>query len=181
MSTYTNEHGIPLLFDPKLIPVQADKGIREVVDDMIIARPLARDDHLKGHLSVLAGLTVAPDLSPKVYEARFDEMRSACPDTYYTLVFEHVPSQRIIATATLFVERKFLRNAGKVGHIEDVAVDVERRGKNLGKRVIMSLTEIAEKVGCYKTILDCNEENIPFYQKCDFTHKEFEMVKYAKA
>lgn len=83
-----------------------------------------------------------------------------CPETYYTLVFEHVPTGKIIATATLFVERKFLRNAGKVGHIEDVAVDVSRRGKNLGKRVIVSLTEISERVGCYKTILDCNEDNI---------------------
>jgi GNAT superfamily N-acetyltransferase len=84
----------------------------------------------------------------------------ARPETYYILVFEHVPSKRIIATATLLVERKFLRNAGLVGHIEDVAVDPEQRGKNLGKRVIVALTEIAEKVGCYKTILDCNEGNI---------------------
>lgn len=83
-----------------------------------------------------------------------------CPGTYYVLVFEHVPTKRIIATATLFVERKFLRNAGLVGHIEDVSVDASRRGKNLGKRVIMALTEIAEKVGCYKTILDCNQGNI---------------------
>lgn len=84
----------------------------------------------------------------------------ARPETYYVLVFEHVPSGRIIATATLFVERKFLRNAGLVGHIEDVSVDASRRGKNLGRRVIVALTEIAEKVGCYKTILDCNEGNI---------------------
>jgi glucosamine-phosphate N-acetyltransferase len=83
-----------------------------------------------------------------------------CPGTYFVLVFEHVPSRKIIATATLFVERKFLRNAGLVGHIEDVSVDVTMRGKNLGKRVIVALTEIAEKVGCYKTILDCNQDNI---------------------
>ncbi|KAJ9103852.1 hypothetical protein QFC21_002314 [Naganishia friedmannii] len=180
MSTFTSENGVPSLFDPKLIPEAADKGIKEDEKDKIIARPLARDDHRKGFLSVLAGLTVAPDLSPEVYEARFDDMRN-CPNTYYTLVFEHVPTGQIVATATLFVERKFLRNAGKVGHIEDVAVDASRRGKNLGKRIIVSLTAIAESVGCYKTILDCNEENIPFYQKCGFTHKEFEMVKYAKA
>ena len=84
----------------------------------------------------------------------------ARPDTYYVLVFEHVPTGKIIATATLLVERKFLRNAGLVGHIEDVSVDASRRGKNLGRRVIVALTEIAEKVGCYKTILDCNEGNI---------------------
>lgn len=123
----------------------------------------------------------------------------ARPETYFVLVFEHVPSRRIIATATLLVERKFLRNAGLVGHIEDVSVDASRRGKNLGRRAIVALTEIAEKVGCYKTILDCNEGNIrelrarqvtldhllirsaaAFYEKCGFTHKEFEMVKYAQ-
>ncbi|KAJ9117866.1 hypothetical protein QFC20_000146 [Naganishia adeliensis] len=178
MAAFFNHVGIPLLFDPLLIPVSADLGIKEDAQDSIIARPLSRDDHSTGHLTVLSGLTVAPDLSPEVYEARFDDMLT-CPGTYYVLVFEHVRTRRIIATATLFVERKFLRNAGLVGHIEDVSVDVSMRGKNLGKRVIVALTEIAEKVGCYKTILDCNQDNIPFYEKCGFTHKEFEMVKYA--
>ncbi|KAI5453684.1 Glucosamine-phosphate N-acetyltransferase-like protein [Naganishia albida] len=180
MAAHFNHAGIPLLFDPLLIPVSADLGIKEDELNSIIARPLTRDDHSTGHLAVLAGLTVAPELTPATYQARFDAML-ACPGTYFILVFEHVPARRIIATATLFVERKFLRNAGLVGHIEDVSVDPAMRGKNLGRRVIVALTEIAEKVGCYKTILDCNQDNIAFYEKCGFTHKEFEMVKYAGA
>lgn len=33
-------------------------------------------------------------------------------------------------------------------------------------------------MGCYKIILDCSQKNIPFYEKCGFSHKEYEMVLY---
>ena len=42
---------------------------------------------------------------------------------------------KVIATATLFVERKFIRNCGKCGHIEDVVVDSTYRGLRLGARL----------------------------------------------
>lgn len=38
MSTFPNENGIPLLFDPQLIPTDADKGIKEDEGDRIIVR-----------------------------------------------------------------------------------------------------------------------------------------------
>ena len=34
----------------------------------------------------------------------------------------------------------------------------------------------AEEAGCYKVILDCSEENVPFYAKCGLTKKEVQMV-----
>jgi ribosomal protein S18 acetylase RimI-like enzyme len=37
-----------------------------------------------------------------------------------------------------------------VGHIEDIAVLSDQRGKKLGKRLIEALDSIAQKVGCYK-------------------------------
>jgi glucosamine-phosphate N-acetyltransferase len=60
----------------------------------------------------------------------------------------------------VFIERKFLRNLGKVGHIEDIAVSKDMQGKKLGFRVIQALTGISESVGCYKTILNCSDDNI---------------------
>jgi glucosamine-phosphate N-acetyltransferase len=43
-----------------------------------------------------------------------------------------------------------IHNLGMVGHIEDIAVLSDQRGKKLGKRLIEALDSIAEKVGCYK-------------------------------
>ena len=67
---------------------------------------------------------------------------------------------------------------GIVGHIEDIVTHSEYRGMNLGKLVIETLKFIGEKVGCYKIILDCSEQNKAFYEKCGFKSKEIEMVMY---
>jgi len=72
-----------------------------------------------------------------------------------------------------------LRSLGTVGHIEDIAVDKEQQGKKLGLRMIQALTYISESCGSYKTILNCSEDNIPFYQKCGYEKRECEMAKYA--
>lgn len=60
----------------------------------------------------------------------------------------------------IFIERKFLRGLGSVGHIEDIAVDASQQGKKLGLRIIQALTTISEGMGCYKTILNCSDKNI---------------------
>lgn len=62
-----------------------------------------------------------------------------------------------------------------MGHIEDVVVDEKYRGKHLGKRIIEELKKIATEHGCYKTILDCAEKNVKFYEKCGFIKKETQM------
>ena len=78
----------------------------------------------------------------------------------------------------MFIEKKFIRNCGKVGHIEDVIVDSNVRGMQLGKKIVEFLTDHACLMGCYKVILDCSNENRAFYEKCGFKQKEIQMVKY---
>lgn len=86
------------------------------------------------------------------------------------------PVDHIVAVGTVFVERKFTRSMGKVGHIEDIAVSPSQQGRGLGLKIIKALMSISEAEGCYKTILNCSEGNVPFYEKCGFTRKETEMV-----
>jgi glucosamine-phosphate N-acetyltransferase len=104
---------------------------------------------------------------------------SESKQTYYVRVIEDTQTNRIVAAATLLVELKFLRNCGKCGHIEDVVVNSQVRGQNLGKMIIEDLMRIGNELGCYKIILDCNEKNIPFYEKCGF-HKTEYMMRYPK-
>lgn len=49
---------------------------------------------------------------------------------------------------------------GLVGHIEDIAVSSSAQGRKFGLRIIQALVGISETVGAYKTILDCNADNI---------------------
>lgn len=84
----------------------------------------------------------------------------ALPRTYYALVIVDKDKDVIVAVGTVFIERKFIRGLGSVGHIEDIAVDKSQQGKKLGLRIIQALTSLSENSGCYKTILNCSTDNV---------------------
>ena len=44
-------------------------------------------------------------------------------------------------------------------------------------RVVLALVQEAERAGCYKVMLDCEQGNIGFYEKCGFQQKEVQMVR----
>jgi glucosamine-phosphate N-acetyltransferase len=95
----------------------------------------------------------------EAWKERFNMMRAA-PSTYYPIVLVDKASDKIVGVGNVFIERKFLRGLGSVGHIEDIAVDKSQQGKKLGLRIIEALTHISENSGCYKTILNCSDANI---------------------
>jgi glucosamine-phosphate N-acetyltransferase len=84
----------------------------------------------------------------------------------------------IVAIATSLIEPKIIHNFGYILHIEDVVVSKDFRGKGLGKRVIRYLIEYGKSLKCYKIILNCTKENVPFYEKCGFTQKQSQMAMY---
>jgi glucosamine-phosphate N-acetyltransferase len=132
-------------------------------------RPLASDDYNRGHLEVLKVLSVVTDPGLQAYQEHFNSMLPASPSTatkpqtYYVISVVQRSTDKVVATGSLFIERKFLRGLGSVGHIEDIAVSKDMQGKKLGLRVIQTLVAISEKVGCYKTILNCSDENVREY------------------
>ncbi|GAB4820439.1 hypothetical protein N2152v2_007485 [Parachlorella kessleri] len=140
-------------------------------------RQLQMGDYNKGYLELLSQLTKVGDYDQAAFEAQYAEIGRR-KDDYKIVVIEDLDKQKIIATATLLIEHKFIRNCGKCGHIEDVVVDSTYRGLRLGIRVIEALIDLAEKAGCYKVILDCSEDNVSFYEKCGLYKKEVQMVKY---
>ncbi|KAF5309796.1 hypothetical protein D9611_013641 [Ephemerocybe angulata] len=173
---FTPDDKLELLFNPELIPASVKA---ELPSDLHI-RPLARTDYHRAHIRILSVLTSAPDPGLSGYQSTFDAQRT-CANTYYTLVIVNKATDQIVGVGCVFIERKFLRNLGKVGHIEDIAVSKDMQGKKLGLRVIQALTGISESLGCYKTILNCSDDNIPFYKKCGYEKKENEMAKYNTA
>ncbi len=82
---------------------------------------------------------------------------------------------RTVGTTSLLVEQKFIHQGGKVGHIEDVATREGYEGQGIGKRLVEHAVREAWNQGCYKVILDCSEENRPFYEHCGFRTHEIEM------
>jgi len=76
--------------------------------------------------------------------------------------------ERVVGTATLLVERKFIHHGGLVGHIEDVSVHKDHQRQGIGTAVVKHITEEARKLGCYKVILNCFENVAPFYQRLGY-------------
>lgn len=91
-----------------------------------------------------------------MYEKRFDEIKEF-EGTYWIVVIEDTVKQKIVTTGTLILEKKFTHFCGavrsytssqlhvtsvpntvtplfyQVGHIEDIVVDNDYRGQQLGK------------------------------------------------
>lgn len=87
-------------------------------------------------------------------------------------------TEKIVASGTLLIQQKIIHNMGKVAHIEDVVVDSNLRGKELGKELIRHLQDIAIGQSVYKTTLYCFEKNAEFYEKCGFEKKGPYMAVY---
>jgi glucosamine-phosphate N-acetyltransferase len=79
----------------------------------------------------------------------------------------------IVGAASIFIEHKFLHGGSRVGHVEDVVVTSKCRTAGVGNAMIKRLIEIAKDANCYKVILDCKENNIPFYIKCGFMPSQY--------
>ncbi|XP_076959002.1 glucosamine 6-phosphate N-acetyltransferase-like [Bidens hawaiensis] len=146
-------------------------------DQRYQVRKLEITDKNKGFMELLQQLTVCNSITDDEFQTRFEELKSY-GDDHVICVIEDVKLCKIVATGSVFIEKKFIRSCGKVGHIEDVVVDSGARGMQLGKKVAGFLVDHARLTGCYKVILDCSEDNRAFYEKCGFKQKEIQMVKY---
>lgn len=116
--------------------------------------------------------------APSISKENFDEYVSKQNDFHQTLVLKDENNKKIIGSITVFIEQKLIRNYGKVGHIEDVVIDNEYRGKKLGALLIEKAVELCKNHNCYKVILDCDECNVKFYEKCNFYKKGSFMTLY---
>ena len=126
-------------------------------------------DISNGFLDVLKSLTTVGDIEHADAIKRFHEISS---DPNYIIKVAEIDG-KVVAATTLLIEPKFIHHLGKVGHIEDVVTDEKFQGQGIGKKIIHALLEEAKKRGCYKTILDCDDKVIPFYEKIGFEGKSF--------
>lgn len=84
---------------------------------------------------------------------------------YYVIVVEDTQLGKIVATATLITEHKFIHSCAKRGRVEEVVVTDVCRGKQLGKLLVATLIQLSKKLDCYKITLECLPKNVPFYEK----------------
>lgn len=147
----------------------------------IIFRIAEPEDYEKGFPAILSQLTSLGEVTKEQYEARLHELSLLNAQggfLFWIIVGEDVDTGRIATCATLLVEPKFIHKCGSVAHVEDVVVDIEYRKLRLGQKILDILIGIAKEQQCYKIILDCNQENIPFYSSLGFKENSVHMAMY---
>ena len=135
-------------------------------------RKLEESDYHKNYLQLLSQLTQVGNITPKEFSNIFGKIQSQI------WVFEDNVTNKIVASASIFLEQKFIHDGGIVAHLEDVIVDQYYRGAQLGKKLIANVVEIAKNSGAYKIIADCKPELISFYSKNGFEKRGEQIAIY---
>ena len=135
-------------------------------------RKLKKNDYNKNFNNLLSQLTECPKITQQEFENQFSNLS----ENDLHLVVEK--NNRIIAYGTLIVDFKFYRKCKNIGHIEDIVVDKNERGKGISKIVFNKLIEYGLEKNCYKFILNCDDKYINFYKNLGFENKGHNMVKY---
>ena len=142
----------------------------------LLFRKIEKDDFNKYYLQLLQHLSIIQPNEISIQQ--FNHFVENLTTNHSIFIIEDTSSQSIIGSITLLIEDKIIHNMGKVGHIEDVVVHPAYRGQQLGKILVEKVIEIAKQMNCYKVILDCQDKNKVFYEKCCFEHKGNQMSKY---
>jgi glucosamine-phosphate N-acetyltransferase len=130
----------------------------------ITIRKIQESDIDNGFLESLDSLRKASDLDKK----KAKEILKKIVANPAHVIFVALKENLVIGATTLLIEQKFIHGGGLVGHIEDVVVSKERQGLGIGEKIMLAVLEYAKNQGCYKTILDCDDNVKPFYEKLGF-------------
>lgn len=133
----------------------------------VTIRPLREADLSNGFLQALDALRPASELAPRRAREIFRRLQRN-PDCVVAVA---EVEGRIAGAATLLIEHKFINQGGTAGHVEDVAVAAAQQGRGIGRALIRYLLARAAAAGCYKTILDCGDGVMPFYERLGFRRR----------
>ena len=139
--------------------------------EKIEIREIEEDDIEKGFLETLDFLRNASGLDKN----KTKEILKKIKQNSDHIIHVAIDDKKIVGSTTLFIEQKFIHDGGLVGHIEDVVVRKDYEGQGIGMKLVISLLDVAKQKKCYKTILNCEDNLRPFYEKIGFKKATNEM------
>ena len=140
--------------------------------NQFIFRKLEESDYHKNYLQLLSQLTQVGHISPDEFSNILAKIQSQI------WVVEDTAANKIVASASIFLEQKIIHDGGVVAHLEDVVVDQSYRGNQLGQKLIANIVEKARESGAYKIIADCKTELLSFYSKNGFEKRGEQLAIY---
>ena len=132
----------------------------------ITIREFKKDDVYNGLLNTLSEIWFITEITDSTIEKFISNNNHL-----FVVEFEN----KIIGCATLHLQQKFIRNGGVAGFIEEVAIQSDYRGDNIGSLLVQHLIKVAEKFNCYKVVLTCFPERENFYLNNGFYNESINM------
>jgi glucosamine-phosphate N-acetyltransferase len=131
----------------------------------ITIRYLNEEDFNNGYFQTLSNLTYVGDIQNdnEKFKSIFKSINFKNQH-----IFVAIDDIKIVGTASILIEQKFIHNGSKVGHIEDVVVHQDYQTMGIGSKLIRKCIEVGKSNDCYKIILDCNSIKMGFYEKHGF-------------
>jgi GNAT superfamily N-acetyltransferase len=77
-----------------------------------------------------------------------------------------IKDELVIGTGSIFLLKKY--HCKNICQIEDLVIDKDYRRNGYGIKLLEFLINEGKKYNCYKIMLDCKDENLPFYKKLNF-------------
>jgi glucosamine-phosphate N-acetyltransferase len=137
-------------------------------------RELRKSDFRNGFFETLSNLSHVGPISQNIEEAT--KILESIEENNFSRIYVAVDNNgQVIGSITLLIEQKFIHNAGKIGHIEDVVTRKAYSRKGIGSALVQKCMEAAKEERCYKVILDCSSDNVAFYKKAGFREHEVSM------
>ncbi len=127
------------------------------------------------YLKLLSYLTDTPDVPMERFSQILDDIEQH-GDIQVAYTAE-TTGWVLHGAVTILYESKLIHGGRKVGHIEDLVVEPMSRESGIASALLHRVRRQAEK-SCYKIILDCKEEYIPFYERRDFERRGAQMAYY---
>lgn len=128
-------------------------------------RPIKEDDFYNGYMDVINTFTRHPvDIT---FEQFKDHLAKAINQNAVILV-AHTDEGRIIGSVKVLIEYKLHNNLAKMAHIEDVAVHKDYRKQHIGTQLVAEALTYTNE--CYKVVLSCKPDLMPFYERHHFNH-----------
>ena len=134
------------------------------------------EDIKSQYLYLLSFLTETPPISTEEFLQQLIKI-SEIGDIMICYSKEH-DKITILGSGTIIYEPKIIHGCKNVGHIEDIVVHEKYRGYGIAQKILAKLTNNANYHNCYKVILDCKNELVPFYEKMGLQQNNYQMTKY---
>lgn len=127
------------------------------------------------YLNLLSHLTDTPDVPLETFSQALDEIEKHGD---IQVAYSADPTGWILHGAvSILYETKLIHGCRRVGHIEDLVVLPGDRSKGVASTLLHRIQKEAEQT-CYKIILDCKEEYVPFYEHRGFERRGAQMAYY---